>query len=166
MNVMTTKNDPRDGWGLSIAKFCLGLIGVGGLYVVGASFAQQPPVTGGLSLPTPPATDAAPTETLKPIPSEDHKNDPLFQEIQRMILGGGSPLNLNSFDTAPLQQKAAANIDSISVSRWHAVESILRAARNLEKDVRGCIQRSDLDGASKLQVSIKNLRTQAMELLH
>ena len=163
---MTTKNDPRNGWGLSIAKFCLGLIGVGGLFVVGASFAQQPPVTSGLSLPTPPAMDAAPTETLKPTQSEDHKSDPLFQEIQRMILGGGSALNLNSFETAPLQQKTAANTDSISVSRWHAVESILRAARNLERDVLDCFQRGDLDGASKLQVAIKNLRTQAMELLH
>ena len=138
-------------------RVCVGMIGFGllGLIIAGAisnSWAQQ-------QLPIPDPTEFLPTEALPKLSpqvlSEDYQSDPLFQEIQRMVLHGDKP--------GP--SKGESPFDSISSDRWHAVESILAAARMLENDLSTCVRHSDLAGASKLQAAIKNLRVQALELL-
>lgn len=135
-----------------------------GLFLAGAlgnSWAQQP-------LRLPDATQLPPTETsskLSPqVPIEGYKNDPLFQEIQRIIFQGDKPRPSEGIASSDIERKESL-FDSISSDRWHAVESILAAARMLENDLSTCIRRSDLAGASKLQAAIKNLRVQALELL-
>ncbi len=84
-------------------------------------------------------------------------NDPLFLEIKKIVQQGSTP----SAAAAPSNTQT----DSISNSRWHAVESMLAAARMLEQDVAGCIARNDVEGTTKTQRAIRSLRAQALELL-
>ena len=127
-------------------RVCVGIIGFVLLGLVfagafGASWAQLP---------------IAPRDPPELVP--DFKNDPLFQEIQRIVIEGDKSTERNAIPTLP-------SMGSISNDRWHAIESILAAARMLEKDVSEYSRRSDLEGASKLLATIKNLRAQAHELL-
>lgn len=156
-------------------RMCVGVIGLVllSLVIVGAfgiSLAQQP-----FALSDPP--ERATADTLPEIPppvvsSQDYKNDPLFLEIQRIVLEGDKSTQRNAIpglpsqgvrDSAPVSTEF--KIDLISTDRWHAVESILAAARMLEKDVLACSRRGDFEAASKLHATIKNLRAQAFKLL-
>ena len=96
----------------------------------------------------------------------DPKSDPLFQEIQRMILRGNTD-RLAPSSPATQENKTGSNPsdDLISSARWHAVESILAAARMLEEDVASSLRRSDLEQASKTGNAIRALRGQALDLL-
>lgn len=85
-------------------------------------------------------------------------NDPLFLEIKKIVQQGSTP----SASAAPQNTQT----DSMSNSRWHAVESILAAARMLEQEVAENIARDDVEGATKTQRAIRSLRAQALELLH
>ncbi len=132
----------------------------------------------------PQLSDAIPSRTLLEPASEDYKNDPLFLEIQRLLLKGDvSPTNRNDvvhgvdannasgsqpsrLDLGTPPARINTDIDSISDAHWHAAESILAAARFLEKDVADCNSRNDINGVSKNLRVIKTLRTQAIELLH
>lgn len=115
-------------------------------------------------LPVPPEPAAPWVEYASPYPPTpnqpaDVKSDPLFQEIQRMILKG----NTGAATTDKTQQESHAS--SISQAKWHAVESILAAARVLEADVADSVQHQALDQAAHTQAIIQNLRIQALELL-
>ena len=141
-----------------LTRISVGIFGVFILFVVGVSFGQQPPAEN---------LEPVPAGTRTPELSEETKNDPLFQEIQRIVLQGVRPDNRGQTQGSvgiPTPNEVSVT-DSISDARWHAVESILAAARMLEKDVSECIRRSDIEGASKLQAAIKNLRRQGMDLL-
>ena len=147
-------------------RVCVGIMGsvLLGLIIAGAlgnSWAQKP-----LRLPDPP--ELLPTEALPKLSpqvlSEDYKSDPLFQEIQRMVLHGDKPNRPKGIAGSAIAPNES-QFDLISSDRWHAVESILAGARMLENDLSNCIRRSDLEGASKVQAAIKNLRAQALELL-
>lgn len=148
----------RIGGSLLLARIGVGILGVFILVVVRASFGQQPPAE---------KLEPIPAITRTPELSDETKNDPLFQEIQRIVQQGVRPDN--SGQTPGLVSISTTNeispIDSISDARWHAVESILAAARMLELDVSEYSRRSDIEGASKLRFAIKNLRRQAMALL-
>ena len=147
-------------------RVCVGIMGsvLLGLVIAGAlgnGVAQQP-----LRLPDPP--ELLPTEALPKLSpqvlSEDYKSDPLFQEIQRMVLQGDEPNHPKAIAGSAITPNES-QFDLISSDRWHAVESILAGARMLENELSTCIRRSDFEGASKLQAAIKNLRVQALELL-
>ncbi len=103
--------------------------------------------------------------------SEEYKNDPLFQEIQRLLLKEVKPNDFEGTETPnpPLQRPHTPNIeveiDSISDARWHAIETILSASRSLEKSRNACAQQNDLVGAAKTQTAIRLFRTQAADLL-
>ena len=148
-------------------RMCWGGLGlvVLGLVVVcalGTGWAQQP-----LSLPDPPehpSIQALPKALLPQAPSEDYKSDPLFQEIQRIVLQGETPASTGVVVGSPIPPKES-RIDLISNDRWHAIESILAGARMLENEATECVRRSDFEGASKTQKAVKNLRLEAMELL-
>ncbi len=156
-------NFQRIGGSLSVSRLCVGILCVCILYVVGASFGQQLPVE--IIEPNPIGT-LPQAGTLPQGLSDETKNDPLYQEIQRIVLQGvHSDNNGQALGRASAQIPKDSAIDSISNARWHAVESILAAARLLEKDFLECVRRGDVESASKLQVTIKNLRRQAMELL-
>ena len=161
-------------------RMCVGVVGLVllSLVIVGAfgiGSAQQP-----LPLSDPPERATADTLPEIPpsvvptpvVPSQDYKNDPLFLEIQRIVLEGNKSTQRNAIPGLPLQGvrdsaplSTEFKIDLISNDRWHAVESILAAARMLEKDVSECRRQSDLEGTSKLHATIKNLRAHALELL-
>lgn len=154
-NCEIEKNSTSDPFGLCLR---VGILGVFMLLVVGASFGQQPPTEN---------LEPVPARTRTPELSDETKNDPLFQEIQRIVLQGVRPDNSGQTpgNVGIPTPKEISPIDSISDTRWHAIESILAAARMLEKDVFECTGRSDLEGALKFQAAIKNLRRQAMDLL-
>ena len=148
----------RIGGSLLLARIGVGTLGVFILVVVRASFGQQPPAE---------KLEPIPAITRTPELSDETKNDPLFQEIQRIVLQGvrpdpsGQALGSVRVPT-PIENSP---IDSISDARWHAVESILAAARMLEMDVFECKRRNDVEGTLKYQAAIKNLRRQAVDLL-
>ncbi len=162
-------------------RMCVGVVGLVFLSLVivgvfGISWAQQP-----MPFSDPPGRDTAdifleippPVAPLSVVPPQDYKNDPLFQEIQRIVLEGDKPTQRNAIPGRPSQGVRGSaplstefKIDLISNDKWHAVELILAAARKLEKDVSECSRRSDLEGASKLHATIKKLRAHAIELLH
>ena len=140
------------------ARLSVSILGVFILAVVGASFGQQPPVK---------SEDPVRAGTKALDLSDETKNDPLFQEIQRIVLQGARPDNRGQAPgsvSSPLTHEDTP-IDSISDARWHAVESILAAARMLEMDVFECKRRNDVEGTLKYQAAIKNLRRQAVDLL-
>jgi hypothetical protein len=131
---------------------CVGIVGV---FMILTSFGQQPF-----------KTDSLPVDSLPEVPAEtsaDYKNDPLYQEIQRQMLRG-SAFGKGGISSSvnPVRTK---RIDEITDVRWQAVESILFAARMLEKERQGFVDRNELDEASRLQAVVKSLRLQALELL-
>ena len=106
-----------------------------------------------------------PNGILQPVLNADYKSDPLFQEIQRLMtkadgkVSGMNPLgNVDSNQPSP-------QVDSISDARWHAVETLLSAARTVSKDHSVCLQQEDQIGAVKTQSVIRVLRSQALDLL-
>ncbi len=151
-------NYQRIGGSLLRARLCIGILGVFNMVVVGASFGQQPPAEN---------LDPVPAGTRTQEISDETKNDPLFQEIQRIVVQGVRPAKSGQTQGSVSipTPNGFSPIDSISDARWHAVESILAAARMLEKDVVECTRRSDPEGALKLHAAIQNLRRQAMDLL-
>ncbi len=126
------------------------------LCAFGVSIQQLPPQE---SLPKS-QQETVPPAVAPPlsVPVEDYTNDPLFLEIKKIVQQGSTP----SAAVAPSNTQT----DSVSNSRWHAVESILAAARMLEQEVAESIARNDAEGAAKTQMTIRSLRAQALELLH
>ena len=144
--------------GLSHPLFQLGLgtASLGLLCAFGVSIQQLPPQE---TLPTSQQETAPPAVVPTPsAPVEDYQNDPLFLEIKKIVQQGSSPAA--AFSPSNTQN------DSVSNSRWHAVESILAAARMLEQEVSESIARNDAEAAAKTQRAIRSLRVQALELLH
>jgi hypothetical protein len=151
-----------------IAKSAIGIFGMMTISLVAWCVAQQSePKSDTLPLPSP-------SLQLPSVPSlespqsmvGDPKSDPLFQEIQRMILKGNTD-RLASPSPVTQENKTGSNTsdDLISSARWHAVESILAAARMLEEDVASSLRRNDLEQAIKTGNVIKALRGQALDLL-
>jgi len=142
----------------SLVQVGLGTISLGLLCVLGVTL-QQPTAPEEALLKTQQESVLAPAFPPQPTArTEDFKNDPLFLEIQKIVQAGSPPSAANG----PLNRTT----DWISNQRWHAVESILAAARMLEQEVAECITHTDVEGATKLQRAIRTLRAQAMELLH
>ena len=151
-----------------LAKSTIGIFGMMAISLVAWCVAQQSePKSDALPLPLPylqlPSIQSL--ESPQPI-ANDPKSDPLFQEIQRMILRGNTD-RLATPSPATPENKTGSNPsdDLISSARWHAVESILAAARMLEDDVASSLRRNDLEQAMKTGTAIRALRGQALDLL-
>ncbi|MCY2980254.1 MAG: hypothetical protein NTU79_16415 [Planctomycetota bacterium] len=151
-----------------LAKSTLGIFGIMTISLVAWCVAQQSePKNDALRLPSPslqlPSVPSL--ESPQPIVN-DPKSDPLFQEIQRMILRGNTD-RLAPPSTLSVENKSSLNAseESVSSARWHAVESILAAARMLEEDAASSLRRNDLEQASKTGNAIRALRGQALDLL-
>ncbi len=148
-----------------LVKSTLVIFGISTISLVAWCAAQQSePKNDAIPLPLP-------SLQLPGVPSfesHDPKSDPLFQEIQRMILRGNTEPERFA-PPAPMTQEnktgSNASDDSISLARWHAVESILAAARMLEEDVAISLRRNELEQASKTSNAIKSLRGQALDLI-
>ena len=153
---MTTSKLRRRGLSHPLFQLGLGTASLGLLCAFGVSIQQLPPQE---AVPKS-QQETAPPAVVPPLfsPFEDYLNDPLFQEIKKIVQQGSTP----SAAVAPSNTQT----ESISNSRWHAVESILAAARMLEQEVGECIVRNDVEGAAKTQRVIRSLRAQALELLH
>ena len=151
-----------------LAKSTLGIFGIMTISLVAWCVAQQSePKNDALRLPSPSLQLPSVPSLESPQPMvNDPKSDPLFQEIQRMILRGNTD-RLAPSSPATQENKTGSNPsdDLISSARWHAVESILAAARMLEEDVASSLRRSDLEQASKTGNAIRALRGQALDLL-
>lgn len=143
-----------------VGRGAVGLLGLLLLYLFGTSMAQQPDSSNDL-----PASAQLPPSPLPQQP-DDYKNDPLFQEIQRIYLNGSNSLAPKPSDSPGLAANSEPPKNAISTARWHAVESILSAARALETEVTDRTTHRDLPGATKAQAAIDNLRNQALELLN
>lgn len=106
--------------------------------------------------------------TLQPpasIPSDMHA-DPLFLEIQKMILNQGSnAAQTLPADSTPVSRAGDNASQGFSVQRWDAIESMLKAARLLELDARGQLENNQLDQAIKAKEAANRLREQCLQLL-
>ncbi len=151
-----------------LAKSTLAIFGIMTISLVAWCVAQQSePKNDALNLPSPSLQlPSGPSlESPQPIVN-DPKSDPLFQEIQRMILRGNAErLAPPSPETQEIKTGSNPSDDLISSARWHAVESILAAARMLEEDVASSLRRNDLEQAMKTGTAIRALRGQALDLL-
>lgn len=151
----------RNGLSQSLVQMGLGTISLVLLCAFGVSV-QQPP-TPQEALPNVQqeavaAPNVTPPLNVPTIPPDDLKNDPLFLEIQKIVRAGSTPTGAKVPSSIPT--------DSMSNARWHAVESILAAARMLEDDVAELVKRDDVEGAAKTRKTIQSLRAQALDLLH
>lgn len=148
----------RNRTGASAAKFGMGLVCIALLMVAAASFGQQPT----REMESPPGV--LPETTVK-----DYKNDPLFQEIQRMMLKGSIAgkveSNTKALDSRPSSFGGEFQFDSISDARWHAIETLFSASRSMEKDRAAFAKQGDKVGAAKTLEIVRTLRLQAVELL-
>ncbi len=116
------------------------------------------PAVPALTVPTP----AVPA----PAPDSDMQADPLFLEIQKMILSGRkSKSNLNDGNGTPESLESKLQVDDVSSHRWNAVESMLHAARLLELDAAAQLEDGDMEQASKAKTMSKQLRRQCLDLL-
>jgi hypothetical protein len=165
------------------------LVGVCALGLLGWLLIQQPPDGGQTNQPVlqpnsdgsstfTPFDASAPTSASRQEPPLDAKSDPLFQEIQRLILEKQAMAHLTLGPTAnspsgPAPQgsqlssgtNSADAFPTISNSTWHAAESILAAARMLEQDVENFVKQKKFDEAARIHAIINHLRTQARQLL-
>jgi len=140
------------------------------LVALGIARQQSEDLTEQVVLPafSPPLPTIPSLESPPPPEPIDPKRDPLFLEIQKMILNGNSkpplvpPPNMPSESLGGQPPSDGATVSS---TRWHAVESILAAARLLEQDIALSLQKNDMEQAIKTGDTIKRLRHQAMELL-
>ncbi len=151
-----------------LAKSTLGIFGIMTISLVAWCVAQQSePKNDALRLPSPSLQlPSGPSLESPQSMVGDPKSDPLFQEIQRMILRGNTD-RLAPPSPATQENKTGSNAsdDLISSARWHAVESILAAARMLEDDVASSLRRNDLEQAIKTGNAIRALRGQALDLI-
>ncbi|MEQ1824923.1 MAG: hypothetical protein ABL921_03225, partial [Pirellula sp.] len=155
------------------ATICLIFVGAFCLCLLAWSTAQPPqsattPVEALPVQSNSPAPQSPPSPALGPaaLNFDDHRADPLFQEIHRMLLKSSATTS------APWVPSPGGNrsindsaLDSISSYRWHAIESILVAARHLEQDAAYQLQCNNLDRAKKTSEAIKKLRQEVLELL-
>jgi type IV secretory pathway VirB10-like protein len=101
-----------------------------------------------------------------PVPDSDMQADPLFLEIQKMILNERkSRPNSNDANGTPESLESKLQVEDFSSHRWNAVESMLHAARLLELDAAAQLEAGDLEQASKAKAMSKQLRRQCLELL-
>jgi hypothetical protein len=115
------------------------------------------------AVPTPAMlTPAAPA----PAPDSDMQADPLFLEIQKMILHGGKSKSHSKNANGALESlEPELQVEDISSHRWNAVESMLHAARLLELDAAAKLEDGDMEQASKAKAMSKQLRRQCLDLL-
>lgn len=115
------------------------------------------------AVPTPAMpTPAAPS----PAPDSDMQADPLFLEIQKMILNGGkSKPHSKNANVAPESLGPELQVEDISTHRWNAVESMLHAARLLELDAAAQLKDGDMEQAANAKAMSKQLRRQCLDLL-
>lgn len=107
-------------------------------------------------------TPAAPA----PAPDSDMQADPLFLEIQKMILHGGkSKPHSKNANGAPESLESKLQVEDFSSYRWNAAESMLHAARLLALDAAAQLEAGDMEQASKAKAMSKQLRRQCLELL-
>ena len=110
-------------------------------------------------------TPAMPTPAA-PAPDSDMQADPLFLEIQKMILHGGkSKPHSKNANGAPESLEPELQVEDISSHRWNAVESMLHAARLLELDAAAQLEDGDLEQAANAKAMSKQLRRQCLDLL-
>ena len=125
------------------------------------------------SLSLPFTTDLEQSDVPKPIAptpapplDSDMKADPLFLEIQKMIQDGNKK-GLHSIRPEVATDAYVSENQAVSFSshRWNAVESMLQAARLLDRDAAAQLEASDLAQASKSKEMSKRLRLQCLDLL-
>ena len=96
----------------------------------------------------------------------DPTTDPLFIEIQKMIVDGNKsksdPSNQNNAKTTSIADDPA---NSFSTARWNAIESMLKAARLLDQDANQLFERNATERAVKAKSAANQLRKQCVELL-
>jgi hypothetical protein len=93
-------------------------------------------------------------------------SDPLFHEIQRLLLNQGSSLGKSSLSSPSNGVTAdASELDALSSERWHAIEHILVAARILESEQVRQLRAGDLESARTTAETVRSLRRQAVALL-
>jgi hypothetical protein len=123
--------------------------------------------------PSPPTTGPTGGDAIRsdatpgPQPTVDPKSDPLFHEIQRMLLEGKS-FSLGTSSSPVLAPTTRSELPTAPIppsSRWKAVESMLTAARLLEAESAIELQRNSPDTAKKLNETVEMLRRQALALL-
>ncbi|AMV35131.1 hypothetical protein VN12_23600 [Pirellula sp. SH-Sr6A] len=116
-------------------------------------FVQDPP-----SAPTQPSS-SQPSPSLSPTtPPVDLDNDPVFQEIKKAFMPReGVP-------TQP-QTPSSRSISDIPDAQWHAVEHLLRGARDLESIEREHMKKGNGDQASRARLWIQQIRSTARSLL-
>ena len=125
------------------------------------------------SLSLPFTTDLEQKNVPKPVAptpapplDSDIKADPLFLEIQKMIQDGNKK-GLHSIRPEVATDAYVSKNQAVSFSshRWNAVESMLQAARLLDRDAVALLEASDLTQASKSKEMSKRLRRQCLDLL-
>jgi hypothetical protein len=104
------------------------------------------------SIPDPPSIPDP-----KPL-ANDLAKDPVFQEFKKAFL------NRNSDAPQPSRMYLEPVAD-IEDTRWHAVEKLLSAARELEELERGYRRHHETDRATKIRQSILAIREQAAWIL-
>jgi hypothetical protein len=116
--------------------------------------------------PAVPTPAMPPHAAPAPAPDSDMQADPLFLEIQKMILNGGKgkPHSKNA-NGAPESLEPKLQVVDISSHRWNAVESMLHAARLLELDAAAKLEDGDMEQASNAKAMSKQLRRQCLDLL-
>jgi len=105
------------------------------------------------SIPERPASAPEP----KPV-ANDLAKDPVFQEFKKAFLNR---------DTEASQPSAMylEPIADIEDTRWHVVEKLLSAARELEDVERDCQRRNEPERVMKIRQSILAIREQAVSIL-
>jgi type IV secretory pathway VirB10-like protein len=116
--------------------------------------------------PAVPTPAMPPHAAPAPAPNSDMQADPLFLEIQKMILNGGkSKPHSKSDNVAPESLGPELQVEDISSHRWNAVESMLHAARLLELDAAAQLEDGDMEQAANAKAMSKQLRRQCLDLL-
>lgn len=87
------------------------------------------------------------------------RSDPLFQQIERMILNGQS----SNPNTKP-SHGPRPDAESIPATRWHAIECLLVAARKLDQESAALMQNENREKARQLKAISQTIRTQVLEL--
>jgi hypothetical protein len=124
-------------------------IALGSMLGIGSLFILQDP-------PSPPSE---PLPALSPsTPPVDLENDPVFQEIKKAFMPRES-------SPSPSQEPSNQTTTLLPDAQWHAVEHLLRAARELESVEQDHIENGHSDRASKTRSSIQQIRSTARALL-
>lgn len=105
------------------------------------------------SIPEPPAS----IPESKSV-ANDLAKDPVFQEFKKAFLNR----NTDAPQPSAMYLEPIAEIED---TRWHAVEKLLSAARELEEVERSYQRRNDPERGAKIRQSILAIREQAASIL-